>query len=705
LLVVGAVLVIGNTTMWITLAALAVGGATIVASADWRAATLIGTVIGIGAVAAAMWQMASAYPAGAFDMRANEWAGLLVAIGALSFAAAVTAMPPRRWGRVIVALLLLGPTAWLTASGLSNHYRSVKRASQYVVMRDGIRIATDYYLPRGLPKNVKLPTIMSTSRYQRYTRYRLPFNLVLGGPQGSMRRRYIENGYALVTIDARGTGASFGVRDREFGTPERNDGPQIVDWIIRQPWSNGAVGSEGISYGGTAAEYLALSGHPAVKAVAVNFALYDTYLDILSPGGILNEGFVKQWSRMNRMLDTGVLDPDVAPFMARLAWAGVMPVDADRDGALLRQALAQRTENYDIASSLAGRRYRDEMEDPSVRGSIVSPYMFQAAARTAGVPTLMITGWFDGGYQHAAIKRWLTVGSAGSRLVIGPWDHGAFSAISPCNEASASDSRAEWWKERMSFFDHHLKGIKNGERREPRVKYYEMCGDGWQQASDWPLPRTSRKVMYLQPDRTLAPSSPKTASAIGYAGDPASTTGPGSRWMSLAQNLLDPFPIGYPQRAEQDKHNLLFESLPLPAHTDVTGHPIVELNLATDKGQALLFVYLEDVAPDGSVSYVSEGQLDLTNRRTADVPFYKDAVVQHSFRSEDARPMQPGVAERIEIALLPTSFRFRKGHRIRVSFAGADRGNFQQVKGPMPNYRFILETEDPARLILPVERP
>ena len=93
-------------------------------------------------------------------------------------------------------------------------------------------------------------------------------------------------GYAVVVVDVRGTGASFGTRDSFRSPRERDDTSEIADWIVAQPWSNGALGATGISYVGAAADFLASTGHPAVKAIAPLSSVWDTYADNYFPGGI-----------------------------------------------------------------------------------------------------------------------------------------------------------------------------------------------------------------------------------------------------------------------------------------------------------------------------------------------------------------------------------------------------------------------------------
>src|SRR6185295_11024408 len=97
--------------------------------------------------------------------------------------------------------------------------------------------------------------------------------------------------------------------------------------------SNGIVGATGVSYVGTTAELLLANLHPAVKAVAPRFSLFDTYADIVEPGGIPQTWFSKTWAELVRNLDSDIPRSPDGPF------SGVRPVDEDRDGSLLAAAM------------------------------------------------------------------------------------------------------------------------------------------------------------------------------------------------------------------------------------------------------------------------------------------------------------------------------------------------------------------------------
>ena len=84
-------------------------------------------------------------------------------------------------------------------------------------------------------------------------------------------------GFALVVVDARGTGASFGTRTGELGEREIKDYGELIGWVAAQPWSNGRVGVYGTSYEGQAAELIAGLGHAHLVAVAALFSPYAPY--------------------------------------------------------------------------------------------------------------------------------------------------------------------------------------------------------------------------------------------------------------------------------------------------------------------------------------------------------------------------------------------------------------------------------------------
>ena len=151
--------------------------------------------------------------------------------------------------------------------------------SRYLTMRDGVRIAVDVLLPDVARRGRRVPTILDATRYGRRS------HAVAAAP-------FVERGYAVVIVDARGTGASFGRSTSPFAPAEIRDYAEIVGWIADQRWSNGRVGGYGISYDSGTAELTAARRPPALVAVAPTYFTDDVYGDVLYPGGILNRRFV-----------------------------------------------------------------------------------------------------------------------------------------------------------------------------------------------------------------------------------------------------------------------------------------------------------------------------------------------------------------------------------------------------------------------------
>ena len=181
---------------------------------------------------------------------------------------------------------------------------AVERSSHFLTMRDGTRIAIDVTRPRGL---TNVPTILRQTRYLRALESPRLLSM-LGLPEqfdthAAIRRTFLAAGYGWVDVDVRGTGASTGVWRTPWFEDQVRDGSEVVDWIVKQGWSSGRVGALGVSYDGTCAEMLLVAQHPAVRAVAPLFSLYDVYADIGFPGGVHLAWFTQAWARYNASLD------------------------------------------------------------------------------------------------------------------------------------------------------------------------------------------------------------------------------------------------------------------------------------------------------------------------------------------------------------------------------------------------------------------
>lgn len=154
-------------------------------------------------------------------------------------------------------------------------------------MSDGVQLAVDVHLPLwwGKPglSDEPLPTILHLTRYNRNNRVKPFWYWVL--PYINMRSmRYINKviprGYAFVSVDVRGSGASFGSRPFDLLPREVEDYQEVLAWVKQQEWCNGRIGTGGISYDGITGTQLAAGG--GVSAVAALFSPNDIYSDLVS---------------------------------------------------------------------------------------------------------------------------------------------------------------------------------------------------------------------------------------------------------------------------------------------------------------------------------------------------------------------------------------------------------------------------------------
>jgi putative CocE/NonD family hydrolase len=493
-----------------------------------------------------------------------------------------------------------------------------------------------------------------------------------------------------VSADVRGSGASFGTRAHPWSPEEIRDAGEIVDWIVTRPWSNGRVVAEGISYEGASAEFLLLNRRPAVAAVAPRFSLFDAYADVAFPGGVPQQWFLEAWSTAAQSLDRNRL-PAFAGFLPRLLVRGVRPVGDDR--ALLRSALRDHTGNVPMASVARGT-FRDDRSPESGAGvKDMSPDARRAELLDAGVPAYSWSGWYDGACVMGAVRRHLSVPTPGSRLILGPWVHGGDFSASPTSPGpSAFDAEAEL----LRFFDRSLRGLEVG----APVVYYTQVEDRWKAAEAWPPPATARS-WYLGGDRSLVADPPREAEAGDrYQVDYSAGTGRRSRW----ESVLIPAPVTYPDRAQADRKLLTYTSEPLAKPLEVTGHPQLLLFVASTATDGAFFGYLEDVGPEGAVTYVTEGMLRALHRKLAPGSSPLAALVPaHSYRRADALPLVPGEVAELRFGLLPTSYVFRAGHRIRLALAGADRDHFALIPPDAPPaWDVHRDAPHPSRVILPV---
>jgi len=575
-------------------------------------------------------------------------------------------------------------------------------SSQYVTVRDGCRLAVDTYVPQpkaGVAQKAFPALVFFTPYYRR-------FKLRPGGSgevnpnTGKFRDFFVPRGYAVVVVDVRGTGASFGTRDSFRSPREREDSREIADWIVAQPWSNGVIGATGISYVGAAADFLASTGHRAVKAIAPISSVWDTYADNYFPGGIQLKSLTRVYDDLMIGLDHDRRDIlKNYSYFANPDFEGPQPVDHDADGVLVKQAVREHLGNFRQTDFMAEFKFREEglPYDPDFSSATISPYAVADGIR-ADVAILSISGWLDGaGYMNGAIARYLTKIDNPRHLLLGPWDHGARIDISPWRVTVEPDFPL--LGEILRFFDTYLMGLGTGLKQEAPIHYFSVHAEEWRPAESWPPIETQQKF-FLAPDHRLAGAEPPPGSD-SYQVDFTLGTGAATRYERIAG--LDSRNY-YSDWQGRTAKMLSYTSAPLASATELAGHGRADLWLFSSESDLALFVYLTEIEADGTERYVTEGLLRALHRKERPAPQnYRTTWPFRSFRRADAAPLVRGEVERIRIPLLPVAWRFAAGSRIRLSIAGADDDHCGQVPHGRPPLVTMLWGEGRASvLVLPL---
>lgn len=548
----------------------------------------------------------------------------------------------------------------------------------YVPMRDGVRLAVDVHLPAGRAPTARHPALLELTRYWRS---RVDAR---GQPRDSLDaldRHFLAHGYAVVKVDVRGSGASFGWRAAEYGPEEVADGHAIVDWVSTQDWCDGNVGAYGTSYSGTTAELLTASKHPALKAVCLGWSDFDVYASPGRPYGLFCEQFIRAWSKVVAGLDRN--DAGLG--------GGVRPVNADHDGALLRAAVAEHERNLDVGDAVAAAEFRDTPIGPAgVPLAHCTSAHWRADIEQSRVPMLVLASWLDSGTAAGALERLRTYANP-QKLVILASNHGGGLHASPFaagrQPGPPLPGETEQFELRRKFFDRHLRGIDHEVDRWPAVRWFHLGEERLVGGDVFPPPGGALQTLHPDADGLLATIAGK-AGSDDYRVDFAVNTGRANRWSTQMGT-----PVRLPNRERMDARMATWTSAPLTADLHVIGTPVLHFGCTVDRDDGALLVYLEDVDPDGASRYVTEGGLRLAHRG-------RDGAAP-TFLQADAQPVVPG--ERIDgkIELHPTSMRFAKGHRIRLAIAGADRDTFARVPAEGELTIRFLRGEGAMRLDLP----
>ena len=559
--------------------------------------------------------------------------------------------------------------------------------SEYVTMRDGIRLAVCIWLPQeSNNKPDKYTAVLTTTRYWRATA--LQQDNAEFQPFYPFACYLLVQGYILVAVDARGSGASFGCRETEFSPAEVEDIGEVIEWIALQEWCDGRVATVGTSYTANTA-LCSLVTAPAALKVAVGRAPdLDMYRHIFAPGGIANHWFIEAWGALTCAQDNNDVEALFAaghqpPEGGADNVLGVRPVDEDENGSLLAAAIAEHQGNFNVKGNDDRLMFVDTKPFGSHRFLFESAY--QQRIEKGKVPAVIYCGWHDAGTVLGALSMFASFSSP-LRVILGPWSHSGNYRVDPFLQGDGTEpeiiSQETVFGLRVKSFDILFKPKtlpdQNTDEQFGLVEYYTLGENRWKTTRQWPLPQTQIHRLYLAGEHQLSISM--SASEEGcdfYHVDPTAGTGLNNRWHAQMGN-----PIFFPDRQEEDEKLLVYDTPALDKDTEITGHPVVHLYLRSNATDGQFFVYLETVDPDGRVRMLTEGQLRGLHRKVSDdTPPYKMFGPYHSLKEKDALPLVPGEIAEITFDLFPISVLLKKGQRIRLAIAGADADVFEPIEG------------------------
>ena len=573
------------------------------------------------------------------------------------------------------------------------------KAGYYVKMSDGVRLAVNVYLPEKLKQGDEIPALVEFTRYWRDFDWRLASRNVANFPA---------KGYAQIKVDVRGTGASEGVWSA-FSGREIDDTEEILDWITEQDWSNGKIGVYGISYVGGTAMLAASTRHPAVLAVATLFTSIDLYQDSVFPGGRYNAGYYKTYSEMCRLADQNqpkylcLNSPDDCR-QARCMIAGMEGIPGQENH--LDELLKKRARhNMDFHGAMSGVTYSDDeiktYHGPSsVEAMGVFKHLKQIEASQA--PILIMDGWYDAGNASSALRLYNAISNP-IRLVIGPWGHGVRHHASPYRppEHKTNMNPEQAWLKIMEFFEETLKAPGDDPVRIKReIQYYSLGEEAWKKSNIWPPRSFQEKVWYLSENNRLSKDKPgQNRGEDIYKVDFSANTGKFNRYFLRYTDVI------YPDRAMADKKLLVYDSPPLTSDLRIAGGPVVFLKLKSTHSDGALHVYLEDVSPEGKVTYLTEGILRLLHRKSyvGKREYTTPGGVYRTYVKKDGEILTPGQVVEARIKLFSIAAQLKKGHRIRVAIGGQDSSVFQAVpRRGIPTLSIQRNKNDTSTLRLPV---
>ncbi|HCO96643.1 MAG TPA: hypothetical protein DIU00_22345, partial [Phycisphaerales bacterium] len=488
----------------------------------------------------------------------------------------------RKSARIILVLsILLSPRTILAAQ---EAFEVDVRTEVKIPMRDGVELSANIFLPKA---EGKFPVILIRSPYGK------------GNEKNGDGLFYAGRGYVVVSQDCRGKGSSQG--QWEPFANERNDGADTQQWLLKQPWCNGSIGTTGGSYVGFTQWISAPNAGDHLKAMFPLVPLVDTYGDGVYIDGTLNLALMMGWGSVVAMRP--------GEMVAMFTWKEedwnkafrTLPLN-EWDRALGRkvQYLRDWVAHPHFDDYWAARGVRNQWQDITI-------------------PICAVGGWYDI-FSRSVIEHINAVRSKSrsldarkhQHLVMGPWGHGISQDGKVGDLNFGKESVINLRQLQTKWFDYWLKGDKTGADTWPAFRIFVMGRNQWRDEQQWPLERTEYTPYYFHSEgfantaagdgklTTVKPGRQPGDEFVYDPNDPVPTAG--------GCNLVG-CPAGPRDQSEVEKRNdvLVFTSEALKTEMEVTGPVKVILYAASTAKDTDFTAKLLDVHPDGRPFNLCDG--------------------------------------------------------------------------------------------------
>lgn len=574
----------------------------------------------------------------------------------------------RRIARALSGALLLAGLSAISAGAAPADViapASMIEQSQYIESFDGTRLAITVFRPArsGIAQGGRFSVIVTQDRSEV-------------GERNAVRRFFVDHGYVVVAQDRRGTGASFGTQVGFVTREDLGDAKAVIEWAAAQDFSTGAVGAMSCSNQGLW-QYGVAALHPkGLKAIAPACASPEFFDDAVVKNGVPMFEFKKSYYDSN-------CQPGEPTGRTAQQLGAPKAVDNDRDGALLRQALATRRCTAPMLGQYWLNMARDGWNAFGVYrpGLDETPISHWRDIKSSGVAILQLGGWFD-----AAVAGQLQ-GQAlwGGRVIMGPWVHGN---RAPAGAALAG-AQVDLNQVMLDWFEHYLKG-RPASQPLSGIRYYVINaepGQEWRNRAQWFIDGGTKTRFYLA-GSFLSPRTPRSP-------EPAQRVrGEGVKWFDGHYAALQRWWAG--DMASSDRGSLVHTGETLTRDTEMTGTAVARLWLTSEQPDFNIYAVIEDVAPDGHSNYVTDGRLRASWRSLAPTPWGGLHENWHRGFAQDLQAVAPGRPAQLVFDFFPIAYNFRAGHRIRLALTTSVGEGYQQPPSAGKTVPAVALQSDPA---------